>query len=142
VANYSKKLSSMMKNLKDKMKIVNIIFIIFMLIICGIKGCQSLPESKIIVTQEYPYIQNGVLYTETKTIPVRFITHVDKIDYSLDWYMIQYDYNKYNGGIITMSSIDFKKIEIQLLGDTYENRLAEARKTATKTQSFFDSFFR
>jgi len=118
-------------------EIIKTVIIIILLIIFIVLTISSTSVSR----KDFPYIENNVLYTETKSIPIKFIKRVDLIEESVRFFIVTYEYDKYNGGMITMSYRDFKKIEIQLLGDTYDNRAEEARKKAQKSQNFFSKIF-
>ena len=59
-----------------------------------------------------PYIKNEILFRKDKEIPVKYITHFELIIDELHKYaLIEYWYTNTNGGIITISYEEFKKLE-------------------------------
>jgi hypothetical protein len=64
--------------------------------------------------QDYPFIENGYLYTELKTIAIRDIKRIDLEETSVRYIIIIWQSDKYRGGMFTMSLTDFKKIEKDL----------------------------
>lgn len=111
------------------MKLYNFIFILIIILLFFIlKGCINIPIESKEKRTDYPYIENGILYTQTRTVPIRFITNVELVNDNIRYIIITFKYDKYNGGMTTMNYYDFKKIEIELLGATYEQKLDEATK--------------
>jgi len=66
----------------------------------------SLPDIK----QEFPYVKDGYLYTEKRTIAIKDIMRIDVDTTTVNYVMITWQKGNYSGGIFTMSMSDFRKI--------------------------------
>lgn len=80
------------------------------------------------IEQSYPYIQNNILYTKLKTIAIKDIKKIELEESPIRYFIITWQTDAYTMGMFTMSYEDFKKIEIDLLGDTYEKARASQKK--------------
>ena len=62
----------------------------------------------------FPYIENDILYTEKRELPLAYITEVLIYDVTIRYVAICWRNGRYSGGIFTMQMWEYMKIRPEL----------------------------
>lgn len=104
--------------MKKKLLIVALIVLIIGVVVgrFGIDINKSYVKVPIIRSepQTLPYIENDVLYTEKRILPLAYITHIMRDNRTVNYMIIEWSDGNHSGGIFSMSMVDFEKISPEL----------------------------